>query len=90
VSSFSATIQLNNGTLTVARPYPSDEKVDELIDTLVYQVRDGDSGITGIGITITTADTPPPADTPAPSDGSASDTPVGDAAAKAAAKQTSS
>jgi hypothetical protein len=88
VSTHSATIQIANGTLTVARPYPADEKVDELIDTLVYSVRDGD-GITGVGITITTSDTPPASAGDAP-DAPTSDTPVGDAAAKAAAKQTGS
>lgn len=66
MATYSATVQLSNGTLTVTRPHPSTDAVDELIDTLIYQVRDGESPVTSIGITIVTDDTAPaPAPDPA-------------------------
>jgi hypothetical protein len=64
----SATIHLSNGTLSVTRPHPSDEAADDLIDSAVYAVRDPDSPVTSIGITIVTDGTPPalPADAAPP------------------------
>jgi hypothetical protein len=57
MATYSATIQLSNGTLTVTRPHPSDEAVDEVVDSLLYTVRDAASPVTSIGITIVTDDT---------------------------------
>jgi hypothetical protein len=53
---YSATIQLSNGTLTVTRPHPSVEDVDDVLDSLLYTVRDPDSAVTSIGITVVTDD----------------------------------
>lgn len=68
MATYSATIQLSNGTLTVTRPHPSDDDVDELVDALLYNVRDEDNRVTSIGVTIVTDDTattpePPTVDT---------------------------
>jgi hypothetical protein len=57
MATYSATIQLSNGTLTVTRPHPSVEDVDDVIDSLLYNVRDEDNTITSIGITVVTLDT---------------------------------
>jgi hypothetical protein len=72
--SYSATIQLTNGTLSVVRPHPSDEAADDLIDTALYAVRDGDSPVTSVGITIVTDGTPTLA-VPPPADPDADDAP---------------
>lgn len=59
--SYTATVQLSGGTLSVTRPHPSADDVDAVIDDLIYTVRDADNGITSLGITIVTGDdrTPP-------------------------------
>jgi hypothetical protein len=59
--SYTATVQLTNGTLSVTRPHPSAEAADDLIDNAIYTVRDGDSPVTSVGITIVTDETPTPA-----------------------------
>jgi hypothetical protein len=76
---YSATIQLSNGTLSVTRPHPSDEAADDLIDSAIYAVRDGDNPVTSIGITIVTegsapAALPPLAEPLPPSDPDGEDT----------------
>lgn len=63
MATYSATIQLSNGTLTVTRPHPSEDAVDSVIDGLVYSVRDEDDPVTSVGVTIVTEDT---ATAPAP------------------------
>jgi hypothetical protein len=40
---YTATIQLSNGTLSVTRPHPSDEAADDLIDTAIHTVDDTDT-----------------------------------------------
>jgi hypothetical protein len=86
MATYSATIQLSAGTLTVTRPHPSADAVDELVDSLLYAVRDEESPVSSIGITIVTDETEP-AGAPDPAqlttDDAASDTPIGDAAAAA-------
>jgi hypothetical protein len=57
MATYSATIQLSNGTLTVTRPHPSVEAVDEVVDALVWNVRDAENPVTSVGITVVTDDT---------------------------------
>jgi hypothetical protein len=65
VPTYQATAQISNGTLSVTRPHPSTDAVDDVIDSLVWTVRDADSPVTSVGVTIVTSDTgsatPPPA-----------------------------
>jgi hypothetical protein len=90
MATYSATIQLSGGTLTVTRPHPSVEAVDDLVDSLLYNVRDDDNPVTSVGITIVTDETAP-ADAPDPAQlttddaggHAASDTPIGDATSTA-------
>lgn len=87
MATYSATIQLSNGTLTLTRPHPSVEAVDEMVDSLLYAVRDEASPVSSVGITIVTDETEDAA-APDPAQltddaGQHSDTPIGDAAAAA-------
>jgi hypothetical protein len=78
---YTATIQLSNGTLSVTRPHPSDEAADDLIDTAIHTVRDPDSPVTSVGITVVTegaAPAPlPPLAEPLPPADDDTDTPTG-------------
>lgn len=58
---YTATIQLSNGTLSVVRPHPSAEDADDLIDSAIYAVRDTDTTVTSVGITVVTGENPTPA-----------------------------
>lgn len=86
MATYSATVQLSNGTLTVTRPHPSTDDVDGLVDSLIYSVRDPETTITSAGVTIVTEeDAAAPAPDPAQltTDAAGSDTPIGDAASAA-------
>lgn len=92
MSTYSATVQLANGTLTVGRPYPAPQAVDSLVDQLVYALRDAeDTSITSIGVTIVTDETattapipdPPPAEAlPSSPDSGAAPDPLAEKPAK--------
>lgn len=56
MSSYSASIQLSNGTLAVTRPYPAPKAVDDVVDNLSYTMREEGSAITSIGITVVVDD----------------------------------
>lgn len=87
ISNYSASVSLSSGQLSVTRPSPAPPAVDDLIDTVVYTVRDTGSTVRGVGLTIalddqgvsadqTTIDQPQagpqPDTTPAPADGTVS------------------
>lgn len=57
MSTYSAAITLTAGELTTTRPHPAPQAVDELVDSLLYTVREGGSTITSVAVQIDTADT---------------------------------
>jgi hypothetical protein len=64
VSTYRATVRIDDGTLTLARPLTAPDRVVSLIDSMVYDVTQPGADVTSIDLTIET--------------GSESDTPVGD------------
>lgn len=68
MSSYSASVSISNGNMTVTRPYPGQEDVDQLVDSIAYAVGDTDNTITGVSVSIVTSDSPGAADGPAPAD----------------------
>lgn len=77
MSSYSATAQLSNGTLSVTRPMDAPDAVDEVIDSLIWAVRSPDSSVTSVGVTVvTTDDNLPPAPEPTPDPAAATPDPA--------------
>lgn len=60
MSTYSASISVSNGNLSVTRPLDGGAAVDSVVDDLIYAVRNSD-GLSGVGVTITTTDTASPA-----------------------------
>jgi hypothetical protein len=52
ISNYSASVSLSSGQLSVTRPSPAPQAVDDLIDNVVYTVRDPGSTVRGVGLTI--------------------------------------
>lgn len=65
MSSFSASVQTNNGNLTVTRPLAADSAVDSLVDDMIYAVRNSDT-LQAVSLSIVTADAPAAAAPDAP------------------------
>jgi hypothetical protein len=56
VSSYSASVRIDDGTLHVSRPLTAPEKVSDMIDALVYGVTsDGPGDVLAVELTIATA-----------------------------------
>lgn len=61
-----ASVRVEDGNLTVTRPHPAPGPVDDLIDDLVYRIRDTDTPIVGVEVTVEVTDAPQTTDEPAP------------------------
>jgi hypothetical protein len=65
VTTYSAAIALANGELRTTRPHPAPQAVDDVVDQILYSIRDG-SSITSVALQIDTDDAPAPAQEPLP------------------------
>jgi hypothetical protein len=65
---YTATVAVQDGHLTVSRPYPAVQVVDDLVDDLVYRLRENDTGISRAELTLDVEGTAPadPVPDPAP------------------------
>jgi hypothetical protein len=48
---YAASVRIEDGNLTVTRPHPAPGPVDDLVDDLVYRIRDG-ATILGVEMTV--------------------------------------
>jgi hypothetical protein len=57
---YGASVRIEDGNLTVTRPHPAPGPIDDLIDDLVYRIRDGETTILGVEVTVEVDDTNDP------------------------------
>jgi hypothetical protein len=56
VSTYTASVRVDDGMLHTSRPLTAPEKVGDVIDAIVYDLRDGDSPIVSVELIVETSD----------------------------------
>src|SRR4051794_36447470 len=56
MSTFRASVRVDDGMLHTARPLTAPDKVTELVDSVLYAVANGDGSVTSVDLTVDTVE----------------------------------